>query len=79
MGAGRAAHHRRGERAARGAVLVSPTNTAHEILQSTITPAVLISATGTAILSTSNRTTRATDRLRELSAGAAGSLGPADS
>ena len=39
---------------------------AQNILQTMITPAVLISATGTLILSTSNRTARVSDRLREV-------------
>lgn len=38
----------------------------HEILTSMITPAVLISASGTLVLSTSNRLTRVVDRVRTL-------------
>jgi len=39
---------------------------AKEVLQTMITPAFLISATGTLIMSTSNRVARVTDRVREL-------------
>jgi uncharacterized protein DUF2721 len=42
-------------------------STAQEVLQTMITPAVLISATGTLIMSTSNRTARVTERVRQLS------------
>lgn len=38
----------------------------HEILTAMITPAVLISASGTLVLSTSNRLTRVVDRVRTL-------------
>lgn len=38
----------------------------HEILTAMITPAVLISASGTLVLSTSNRLTRVVDRVRAL-------------
>ena len=41
--------------------------TASEVLQTMITPAVLISASGTLILSTSNRIAKVTERVRELS------------
>lgn len=43
---------------------------AQDVLQTMITPAVLISATGTLIMSTSNRTARVTDRVRGLAAAA---------
>ncbi len=45
-----------------------PMNNAHDVLQTMITPAVLISATGTLILSTSNRTAKVAERVRELAA-----------
>jgi len=45
---------------------------AQDVLQTMITPAVLISATGTLIMSTSNRTARVTDRVRELAAAGVG-------
>lgn len=41
---------------------------AHELLQTMITPAVLISATGTLIMSTSNRIAKVNERVRELAA-----------
>jgi hypothetical protein len=40
---------------------------AHEVLGAMITPAVLISASGTLVLSTSNRLSRVVDRVRVLS------------
>ena len=43
---------------------------AQNVLQTMITPAVLISATGTLIMSTSNRTAKVSDRVRELAAAA---------
>jgi len=43
-------------------------NTAQDVLQTMITPAVLISATGTLIMSTSNRTAKVAERVRELAA-----------
>jgi hypothetical protein len=46
--------------------------TAHEVLGAMITPAVLISASGTLVLSTSNRLTRVVDRVRALAAEAEG-------
>ncbi len=46
--------------------------TAHEVLQSLITPAVLISASGMLVLSTSNRIARISDRVRALSSAGAG-------
>lgn len=39
---------------------------AHEVLQSMITPAVLISAAGTLILSTSTRISKVSDRVRDI-------------
>jgi hypothetical protein len=39
-----------------------------EVLSAMITPAVLISAAGTLVLSTSNRLSRVTDRIRALAA-----------
>jgi len=43
-------------------------NTAVNVLAAMITPAVLISASGTLVLSTSNRLTRVVDRVRTLTA-----------
>jgi hypothetical protein len=45
---------------------MSPTFAASEVLGAMITPAVLISASGTLVLSTSNRMTRVVDRVRAL-------------
>lgn len=45
-----------------------PTFAASEVLGAMITPAVLISASGTLVLSTSNRLTRVVDRVRALAA-----------
>ncbi|HBL26620.1 MAG TPA: DUF2721 domain-containing protein [Acidobacteria bacterium] len=47
---------------------MSPTFAASEVLGAMITPAVLISASGTLVLSTSNRLTRVVDRVRVLAA-----------
>ncbi len=41
-------------------------STAHEVLQTMITPAVLISASGTLVLSTSNRIAKLSERVRGL-------------
>jgi hypothetical protein len=43
-----------------------PLPSAHEVLGAMITPAVLISASGTLVLSTSNRLSRVVDRVRVL-------------
>ena len=51
---------------------------AKEVLQTMITPAFLISATGTLIMSTSNRVARVTDRVRELARSAHESPGTRD-
>ncbi len=48
---------------------------AHEVLGAMITPAVLISASGTLVLSTSNRLSRVVDRVRVLVAEAEGLAG----
>ena len=53
-------------------------STAQDVLQTMITPAVLISATGTLIMSTSNRTARVNDRVRELAATLSDRLAPAE-
>ncbi len=47
---------------------MNTTFTASEVLGAMITPAVLISASGTLVLSTSNRLTRVVDRVRALAA-----------
>ena len=51
---------------------MSPTFSASDVLGAMITPAVLISASGTLVLSTSNRLTRVVDRVRSLAAEAEG-------
>lgn len=48
---------------------------AHEVLGAMITPAVLISASGTLVLSTSNRLSRVVDRVRVLTREAEGLAG----
>lgn len=50
---------------------MNATFAASEVLGAMITPAVLISASGTLVLSTSNRLTRVVDRVRALAAEAA--------
>ena len=52
---------------------------AGEVLGAMITPAVLISASGTLVLSTSNRLSRVVDRVRVLSAEAEQSRSSPDS
>jgi hypothetical protein len=47
---------------------MNPTFSASEVLGAMITPAVLISASGRLVLSTSNRLTRVVDRVRVLAA-----------
>ena len=54
-----------------------PLPSAHEVLGAMITPAVLISASGTLVLSTSNRLSRVVDRVRVL-AREAEELDPSD-
>lgn len=57
-------------------MIASMNTAAGEVLSAMITPAVLISASGTLVLSTSNRLSRVVDRVRTLSAEAEQSASP---